>query len=335
MKVAIIVPYFGKLPDYFSVWLDSVKFNLNFDFLIFTDDKSIYEYSLPDNVRVNIENFEDFKSEVQSNFNFKIKLEKPYKICDYRPAFGLIFKRYLKQYDFWGWCDLDMIFGNLNKFITNTVLEKYDRIYEWGALSLYRNNDKMNHLFERENKFKDCPSYKLVFKHNLGFYFDEVGTDRGYGYGQSVVINRLPNTYLYKNSDLADINPMKYKFELFHFDFKSYDYFEFKDGKIYGINKSKKDEFVYVHFQKRNIKITPKLNKNNFYIGPTIISSDLNQIYESLLDTYQQRKYEELQQKRMKQTKFKELAPFSLLWKIRNKINYVLNVNNKRENNLF
>ena len=44
MKIAIIVPYFGKMPNYFQLFLNSCASNKKFDWLIFSDDKAKYDY---------------------------------------------------------------------------------------------------------------------------------------------------------------------------------------------------------------------------------------------------------------------------------------------------
>lgn len=49
-KIALILPYFGKLPNFFRIWLDSCRANLTVDWLLFTDDESKFDF--PPNVRV-------------------------------------------------------------------------------------------------------------------------------------------------------------------------------------------------------------------------------------------------------------------------------------------
>lgn len=115
-SICLVVLYFGKLPNYFELWLESCKYNETINFLLFTDDKTEYDY--PDNVTVIYTSFENIKSQIQSKFDFKISLERPYKLCDYRPAYGYIFNEYLKEYDFWGHCDLDVIFRKSKKIFT-------------------------------------------------------------------------------------------------------------------------------------------------------------------------------------------------------------------------
>ena len=37
-KSVVFVPFFGKLPDYFNLWLHSCSYHESFSFIIFTDD---------------------------------------------------------------------------------------------------------------------------------------------------------------------------------------------------------------------------------------------------------------------------------------------------------
>ena len=128
-SICLVILYFGKLPNYFNLWLTSCKYNNTINFLLFTDDKTKYDY--PNNVRVIYTTFEEIRNQIQSKFDFRITLEKPYKLCDFKPAYGYIFNKYLKGYDFWGHCDLDVIFGNLRKFLPEEILKEYDKIYKY------------------------------------------------------------------------------------------------------------------------------------------------------------------------------------------------------------
>jgi hypothetical protein len=44
------------------------------------------------------------------------------------PAFGDVFSAEVKNYDFWGHCDMDVIFGKVRSFMTADLLNKYDII---------------------------------------------------------------------------------------------------------------------------------------------------------------------------------------------------------------
>ena len=108
-SIAFIVPYFGRFPINYQLWLESCRRNPSIDFLIFTDDCTKYEY--PKNVKLFHMDFKDIKQKIQKLYNFSLRLENPYKLCDFRPAYGEIFEEFLKGYDYWGHCDIDLIWG--------------------------------------------------------------------------------------------------------------------------------------------------------------------------------------------------------------------------------
>ena len=136
-KIAYVLPYFGHFPKGFELFLMSCKNNSTIDWLIFTDDKTKYDY--PPNVKVKYYSFEDIKKKVQKNFDFKIVLDKPYKFCDFKPAYGEIFSDELKEYDYWGMCELDLVWGDIRKFMNDEILEKFERIGFQGHSTLFKN----------------------------------------------------------------------------------------------------------------------------------------------------------------------------------------------------
>lgn len=248
-SVAIIIPYFGKFPNYFDFWLKSALANKNFDFLIFTDNT---EYSTMNNVKFINMNFEDFKKILQEKINFSICLNEPYKICDYRPIFGYALQKYISNYDFWGFGDIDVILGNLSHFITPKILNDYDKIYELGHLTILRNNDQCNNLWKIKHHLKDAYRYDEAFKTPYPCHFDE--TD-----GLTCILN-LEKIKTYRRIDFADIDRSKFNFvslgkqdkiipSLFLWDNGTLFYY-FKDK-----NKISKYEVAYAHFQKRILNI--------------------------------------------------------------------------------
>ena len=120
-RVCIINCWFGKLPNYFGLWLNSCEYNPNFNFL-FVTDQELSEYKISKNIKVlNIE-FERLVEKKKKKLSLKnIRIDKPYKLCDFKPVYGIILQDYLKDFDFWGNCDIDMCFGNLEKYINDTI----------------------------------------------------------------------------------------------------------------------------------------------------------------------------------------------------------------------
>ena len=96
-KIRLIIPYFGKLPKFFPYFLLTAKRNQKIDFLIYTDQK-VDQFTIlnANNIEFVTLSFDELREKVQSKFDFKISLKTPYKLCDYKVAYGLIFEEELK-----------------------------------------------------------------------------------------------------------------------------------------------------------------------------------------------------------------------------------------------
>lgn len=249
-SIVLINCYFGKLPEYFDLFLKSCKYNPTIDFYIYTD----CEYSsVPQNVYIKKYSFEELKEKIQNKFDFDIVLNNPYKLCDYKPTYGFVFENEIKKYDFWGYCDIDLLFGNIRKFLNEKILNEYEKIYQLGHLTLYRNTYDNNRIFMKEGE----PYYKEVFSTNTIEVFDEA-------FGIQKKFER-ENKKIYIQRDYADISPRYYRFKLsdYFIDIKPKDnnykhqIFMYDKGSVYRYylynGKIQKDEFIYIHFQKRNM----------------------------------------------------------------------------------
>lgn len=260
-KIAYVLPYFGKFPKGFELFLLSCRNNPTIDWLIFTDDRTEYKY--PPNVKIKYYTFDEIKNKVQKNFDFKIVLDKPYKFCDYKPAYGEIFSEELRDYDFWGMCDLDMVWGDIRKFITEDILNQYERIGFQGHSTLFKNTIEVNSRY----RTKIEEDYRYCYTHIGAFAFDEVGMDKIY--------KKLEIPY-YKDIIFAHLRKYDYGFFLDLMpkedDFKNkYQIFTLEDGKIYRYylhnKKIEKEEYFYIHFWCRPMTYRPKVyDKNKKYI---------------------------------------------------------------------
>lgn len=159
-KIGFIVPYFGKLPKYFQVWLYSCKANPTIDWFLFTNDKTEFDY--PSNVKVEYMTFEHIKILIEKQYDFEISLSQPYKLCDYKIAYGEIFSDYLKGYNFWGFCDVDVIWGNMRKFFHDELLASYDKIGVQGHCAIFKNTHAINSVYR--NKIDGFESIKTYFQ---------------------------------------------------------------------------------------------------------------------------------------------------------------------------
>ncbi len=174
--IAYIIPYFGRLPKGFEFWLLSCEKNPTIDWLLFTDDLSDYAY--PRNVSVTHCSFSDIRTKIQGCFDFEIELNKPYKLCDFKAAYGDIFKNELEGYDYWGICDIDLVWGDIRSFLTDDLLTSFERIGNQGHSTLFLNKPEVN------IRYRECIegliNYKTVFTSSKSFCFDESGLDNIY-----------------------------------------------------------------------------------------------------------------------------------------------------------
>lgn len=168
-KCCFVVPYFGKLPNYFQLFLKTCATNIKFDWLIITDDKRVFDY--PKNVHVIYMDFYVLRQKIANKFDFPISLESPYKLCDFKPTYGYVFEEELKDYLFWGHCDIDTLMGDLEKFLPDDFICKYDKLFCLGHMTIYRNCYDNNCLFMSEYKGKAL--YKEVLSCKQICWFDE------------------------------------------------------------------------------------------------------------------------------------------------------------------
>lgn len=248
IKVCIINVYMGTYPHYFPLWLKSAERNPDIDFLIFSD--STYA-NLPTNVRIVRSSLAEIKQRAEKALGFAVALDTPYKCCDYKAIYGLLFKDELLGYDYWGHCDLDLIWGDLEKCFIENEITRYDRFFFLGHLSLYRNNDKVNNYIKLSGA---AVGYREVYTTNRICVFDEIP-----GTVQIYLKHRLP---MFADKKFADISSIYRRFRLAKPTINGekirnyrHQVFIWEDGRVYRLYRKHghtfKEEYTYIHFQKR------------------------------------------------------------------------------------
>ena len=127
--------------------------------------------NVPGNVRVIEMSLQEVKQRAEAKLGMEVFLQQPYKLCDFKPVYGVIMDDYLKEYDYWGHCDFDLIWGDIRRFAEMYHLKEYDKFLPLGHLALYRNTDKCNNYFRLDGS--RCGDYKAVLTQNENFAFDE------------------------------------------------------------------------------------------------------------------------------------------------------------------
>ncbi len=264
-SIILIYPYFGTLPSQYKMWRASALQNPSVDFMFFTDAAVEPAY----NIIVHKMCFDEFRGMVQQVFDFPIVLDRPYKLCEYKQTYGLVLHNYIKEYDYWGFGDIDAVLGDLRAFITNEVLT-HQFILGWGHLTLLHNDSETNTYFmHQEDGFQD---YHDAFTTSRITFFDEFG----HGGCSDKWRTCIPaDCWLQEPFD----NVSKPK-QAYHFNSLTHPYwqqivFEYYQGKLYAVRfrngMIEKRETLYAHFQHRPFMRDSVKDYAHFLVTPSAI----------------------------------------------------------------
>ena len=263
-SIVIIFPYFGHLPVQYKMWRESALRNTTVDFIFFTDA----DVEPAQNIIVHKMTFADFRQLAQKAFVFPVVLDRPYKLCEYKQAYGYILKDYIKGYDFWGYGDLDLVYGDIRAFITDRVLT-HKFLLGWGHLTLMRNDEDANTYFMKQ--INGYQSYKNAFSTSKITYFDEYGYK---GCSDKWRDCRPEDCWLEWSFD----NVSKPK-QAYHFNSMTRGWqqviFEHVGNKLYMLRfhhgKLERRESLYAHFQHRGFMKDRVSDYSHFLVVPRAI----------------------------------------------------------------
>jgi hypothetical protein len=249
-SICLVVCYFGTLPLYLDCVLRSCAANPDIDWLIFTD--AAPPRKLPPNVRLKPATLAGLRKLFSSRLGFEANLSHNRLLCHFKAAYGLFFEEALGQYDFWGHCDLDMIFGDLRKFLREDILAAHDKILCRGHLALYRNTLEVNRYFMLEAP--GVISYRDAFQSGRT---DQLTFDEWRGVYAILRYHGIPQ---FHDEFIVDVVPPT-RWKITRFEGTAIrnhpeQVFYWHQGKVFhaypncdgGIND---DEYAYIHFQKR------------------------------------------------------------------------------------
>ncbi|VEI30566.1 MULTISPECIES: DUF6625 family protein [Stutzerimonas stutzeri subgroup] len=149
-SIIIIIPYFGKWPFWMPFFIESCRANPNINWLLLGDCADLED--LPNNVEQRFFAFVDYCAFVSECLGINFNPSNPYKLCDLKPALGFIHAEDVAGYDFWGFSDLDLIYGDLRSYFSDERLRKYKVLSTHerrisGHFCLLRNEPELNSLF--------------------------------------------------------------------------------------------------------------------------------------------------------------------------------------------
>lgn len=271
-SIVFIIPYFGNFPNYFQAWLKTCEKNSDIEFYIFSDIK--LDFKLPENVKLFSMTLNEIKNRISEIVGFECCLNNAYKLCDYKPAYGEIFQDYISAFEYWGFCDMDLLWGNIREFITGEILENNEIILTRGHCSIFKNISTVNAYYRTLEcgKYQD---YKSVFMTSENRAFDEWAAHKGGGLSYILHYNKKQ---MYDEKIYCDLKTKNYKFVPTSKEISTMSKFHVCKEGLVGIDKNGKERsFLYVHFQKRPIAIDKEIRYEDFYfIPPILFSSNSN-----------------------------------------------------------
>jgi len=301
--IYIFVVYYGELPNYFQLYLDSLEINTDILTVFLVSDINISSYKVPKNlIQINMQLQivkHRAKELILQTYNVTIDPEQlittMYKLVDFKIVYPLLFDDILKQYnvteaDYVGWGDCDLIYGKLSNFIKFT--EEFEIIGGWhGHLTAIKNTTSF------KNNFKTIPNYlELITDNSKTHITDEIA------YREHLIAYLEKNKFkmFYTNRYFCDVVPECF-FHMFRHDYQnrsknffdtynadkniSYLYFD-NNNKTLSVKyeeEQNQKEVLYCHLQKRKMEQKFTSYKNGYYIN--IDSFTTNEVVQKALLT--------------------------------------------------
>jgi hypothetical protein len=151
-SVCLVACYLGPLPGWINQYLLSCAYNPSIDFLICTDQADFP--AAPPNVRVKQLSESSFNALATNTIGVNVRLSHSRKLCDFKPTYGHLFEEFLKNWDYWGYTDLDVVYGDIRRFLSVAKLQQFDvftarKEFLVGHFTLFRNNSRMRMLYQQ------------------------------------------------------------------------------------------------------------------------------------------------------------------------------------------
>ena len=271
-RIALIAKYFGKPNDYLKFWFFSASNNPTIDFLFLTDDPDFYAGYRFENIKFIKMGETEFAKRVLEHCpgvtNLKMK-GFGYHCNQFRPLFGLMFSDYLEGYDYWGYVDTDVVFGDIRSFYADDLLCQYDKFLERGHFTLYRNDPEVNSRYLRTTEYCRI-DYKKMCKTSLNYGFDEM-----HGINKVYEAEHLPtysNFGILLDCDIFrdDLTPVQKENPFFGRSV----WLDYACPKLFCVdaNGGPREEILDAHVQKRKIALPEPIDGSHFFIAGNRVS---------------------------------------------------------------
>lgn len=271
---AFCIPYYGQFPTYMGLFLQSCAYNPSVHFLIFTENPPHPAAQNAPNIHFIHYTYQQLIAKAKQTIGVSMQLGDAHKICDLRPFYGLLFAEYLQNYAFWGYCDADVIFGDLSMVVNNNFLEEVDvfsaqasRIV--GHFCLLRNTRLINQLAFQLPNYKE--RLEKVF-HTT--FLDEKGFTETIALLPHIRWRKTKNinTELHENFIYSHLT-FNYQEKISEITtFKGTEFVHWQNGKLYFHHAEGQTEALYFHFMAMKLpiywqKLVVDNTYNSFYLS--------------------------------------------------------------------
>lgn len=169
-SICFVIPYFGRWPMWMPFFAESCRANPTIDWMFFSDCGPLPD--CPPNVQVIQTGFGEYCARVSEKLGIRFAPHNPYKLCDLKPILGFIHESEVAAYDFWGFGDIDLVYGDLREYFNAERLARKDFFSTHarrvsGHCCLVRNTPKMREAFRL------IPGWKVRLADPVHHGFDE------------------------------------------------------------------------------------------------------------------------------------------------------------------
>ena len=271
-KIWLFIPYFGRVPSFFHLYLDSLQTNGDCLRVILMTDIDLTDYNLPPNLicipmtlpalRQKISRF--LAAEFGQNLDPESLIATPYKLVDFKIMYPELFLELGTRYgigetDYVGWGDIDVVYGRLADFLR--LDGGFDIIGGFhGHFTAMRNTS----LFRR--LFREVPNLLELLQSSESHITDEIA------YRQPLLdfIDRQNAKLFYINQYFCDVVPPCFVslfrsnvpdpedcfFDVYHPHEEIHEIRIHKDGRVVVVATNRHQrEVAYCHFQKRPMRL--------------------------------------------------------------------------------
>jgi predicted SAM-dependent methyltransferase/glycosyltransferase involved in cell wall biosynthesis len=282
-RIFLYMPYYGQLPTYFQLYLDSLARNTDYLYVFFLTDTDLANYSIPENlihIKMSLDELRKrCGSLLATEFGYTVDpetlIKSPYKLCDFRVTFLKLFddisvSHGVTSEDFVGWGDCDVIYGRFSDFLD--FQDGYHIVGGYhGHLTACRNIEEFRGLFHSIDGLLE------LLLDDKSHIIDEVAFRKPL----LELLDRNRYKMFYSNRYFCDVVPEQF-YNLFRTDYaqRSTNFFDgyHPDKEIEQIicdrqgrlvvqyKESESRRALYCHLQKRSMSVLPGHYEEGYYI---------------------------------------------------------------------